>query len=539
MVAVQVFGNDAAVKLAGSQGNFELNVFKPVMIQNLLHSTRLLADACRSFREFCVDGLEADRPRIEELVSRSLMLVTALAPSIGYDKAAEIAKKAHHEGTTLKEAALALGYLTEADYDAGVVPETRWSRRSRPVATGRFRSCTQSDHEPSVQARVAEAGDREREAARWQAVTPGAAVARSRRRPRGRRAPSRSRRSTRRGSNMPSADPGGGPRRGPGAGDVAGHRVDAAPSRPGSAPPPARPGRRGSPTAHRRLDASPAWRCVASGQGPRGEQRPARAKAAAPISNAALALPGREAHRPAARLVPRDVQSIHHSRAASEPRWSVVGDHEHLVADPERRRSSPRSTSGSGSGWRPGPSTNGVRGEVPVDVEEARARDVAVLEARPRSAVTRPSATTGRRRPTTPGCLSRGRKPRRRRRAVPGVFIATPTSPPPARGRSACPPRRRLALVPLDHRPTRAASATGAVPSARSIRSPHPLWKAPARVVPLRERAGDVARGRPAQVGEPQTRARAPSRSRSGSLARFFPRQRSAIPARRGHRARR
>jgi fumarate hydratase class II len=123
MVTVQVFGNDTAVKFAGSQGNFELNVFNPVMIRNLLHSTVLLGDACRNFREFCIEGLEADRERIDELVHRSLMLVTALTPKIGYDKAAEIAKKAHHEGTTLKEAALALGYLSEAEYDEMVVPE--------------------------------------------------------------------------------------------------------------------------------------------------------------------------------------------------------------------------------------------------------------------------------------------------------------------------------------------------------------------------------------------------------------------------------
>jgi fumarate hydratase class II len=123
MVAVQVMGNDTAVKMAGALGNFELNVFKPVMIRNLLHSTRLLADVCRTFREFCVDGLAADRVRIEDLVGRSLMLVTALAPSIGYDKAAEVAKRAHHEGTTLKEAALALGYVTEAEYDDAVRPE--------------------------------------------------------------------------------------------------------------------------------------------------------------------------------------------------------------------------------------------------------------------------------------------------------------------------------------------------------------------------------------------------------------------------------
>jgi fumarate hydratase, class II len=123
MVAVQVLGNDTTIKLAGSQGNFELNVFKPVLIKNLLHSTVLLADASRNFRAFCIEGLEPDRERIHGLVHRSLMLVTALTPHIGYDKAAEIAKKAHHEGTTLKEAALALGYLTEAEYDSMVVPE--------------------------------------------------------------------------------------------------------------------------------------------------------------------------------------------------------------------------------------------------------------------------------------------------------------------------------------------------------------------------------------------------------------------------------
>jgi fumarate hydratase class II len=123
MVATQVMGNDTTIKVAGSQGNFELNVFNPVMIWNLLHSTVLIADACRTFREYCVEGLEADRERIEVLVHRSLMLVTALTPKIGYDKSAEIAKKAHHEGTTLKEAALALGYLTEAEYDEAVVPE--------------------------------------------------------------------------------------------------------------------------------------------------------------------------------------------------------------------------------------------------------------------------------------------------------------------------------------------------------------------------------------------------------------------------------
>ena len=123
MVAVQVFGNDAAVTFAGSQGNFELNVFKPVMAANVLRSTRLLADACDSFREFAVEGLVAERERIAEHVARSLMLVTALSPRIGYDRAAEVAKKAHHEGTTLREAALALGYVSAEEFDELVRPE--------------------------------------------------------------------------------------------------------------------------------------------------------------------------------------------------------------------------------------------------------------------------------------------------------------------------------------------------------------------------------------------------------------------------------
>jgi fumarate hydratase class II len=123
MVCVQVFGNDAAIEFAGSQGNFELNVFKPVMIRNFLHSVRLLADACRTFREFCVEGIHANVERIADLVGRSLMLVTALSPHIGYDKAAEIAKTAHHQGATLKEAAVALGYLTPEQFDEWVRPE--------------------------------------------------------------------------------------------------------------------------------------------------------------------------------------------------------------------------------------------------------------------------------------------------------------------------------------------------------------------------------------------------------------------------------
>ena len=123
MVCVQVLGYDAAIGIAGSQGNFELNVFKPVIAHDLLHAIELLTDSCHSFREFCVSGLEADRVRIDEHVANSLMLVTALTPRIGYDKAAEIAKKAHKEGTTLKAAALALGALDEAEFDTLMQPE--------------------------------------------------------------------------------------------------------------------------------------------------------------------------------------------------------------------------------------------------------------------------------------------------------------------------------------------------------------------------------------------------------------------------------
>jgi fumarate hydratase class II len=123
MVAVQVMGNDTAIALAGSQGNFELNVFKPVIIFNFLHSAELLTDACARFREFCVDGIQANRVRIAELVGRSLMLVTALAPHIGYDRAAAIGMKAHAEGLRLRDAALASGHVTAEQYDRWVRPE--------------------------------------------------------------------------------------------------------------------------------------------------------------------------------------------------------------------------------------------------------------------------------------------------------------------------------------------------------------------------------------------------------------------------------
>jgi fumarate hydratase class II len=128
MVAVQVFGNDAAIGFAGSQGNFELNVFKPVMIHNLLHSIRLIEDACRGFVEFCVDGIELNREQIDKYLNDSLMLVTALNEHIGYDNAAKIAKTAHKQGKNLKETAIELGLLTSEQFDEFVKPE----RMTRP-----------------------------------------------------------------------------------------------------------------------------------------------------------------------------------------------------------------------------------------------------------------------------------------------------------------------------------------------------------------------------------------------------------------------
>ena len=123
MVCAQVIGNDTTISVAGSQGHLQLNVFKPVMIHDLLMSAQLLGDACESFRVNCVEGIEADRQRIRMHLDNSLMLVTALNTRIGYYKAAEIAQKAHREGTTLKEAAVALGYLTPEEFDEAVVPE--------------------------------------------------------------------------------------------------------------------------------------------------------------------------------------------------------------------------------------------------------------------------------------------------------------------------------------------------------------------------------------------------------------------------------
>lgn len=122
MVAVQVIGNDQAIGIAGTQGNFELNVYKPVMIYNLLHSAFLIRDTCAMFTTYCIEGLKPNRKKIDEYVNRSLMLVTALSPKIGYDKAAKIAHLALEEHMTLKEAALKLEYLTEEEYDSIVVP---------------------------------------------------------------------------------------------------------------------------------------------------------------------------------------------------------------------------------------------------------------------------------------------------------------------------------------------------------------------------------------------------------------------------------
>lgn len=123
MVVAQVMGNDATINLAGAQGNFELNVFKPVMIYNFLQSVRLLSDTCRMFNIHCAKGIEPNRAKLEEYMNKSLMLVTALNPHIGYDKAAKIAKNAHHKGITLKESALDLGILTSDEFDKYVRPK--------------------------------------------------------------------------------------------------------------------------------------------------------------------------------------------------------------------------------------------------------------------------------------------------------------------------------------------------------------------------------------------------------------------------------
>jgi len=121
MVTVQVFGNDAAIGFAGSQGNFELNVFKPVMIHNFLHSVRLIHDACHGFVDYCIAGIELNREQIDRYLNDSLMLVTALNQHIGYDNAAKLAKHAHKKGLSLREAAMELGLLTPDQFDDWVV----------------------------------------------------------------------------------------------------------------------------------------------------------------------------------------------------------------------------------------------------------------------------------------------------------------------------------------------------------------------------------------------------------------------------------
>jgi len=132
MLCCQVFGNDVAITMGGASGNFELNVYKPLLAHNFLQSARLLADGMRSFDEHCAQGIEPNRERIGELMERSLMLVTALAPHIGYDRAAQIAKKAQHEGTTLRDAALALGFVTAEQFEQWIVPLAM----TRPDAKG-------------------------------------------------------------------------------------------------------------------------------------------------------------------------------------------------------------------------------------------------------------------------------------------------------------------------------------------------------------------------------------------------------------------
>jgi fumarate hydratase class II len=123
MVCCQVFGNNTTITVAASQGHFELNVFKPVMAYCMLQSIALLSDAARSFTDHCIRGIRADEARIRDLTQRSLMLVTALAPRIGYDNAAKVAKAAHAKGTTLREEAIRLGYVSGAEFDRLVRPE--------------------------------------------------------------------------------------------------------------------------------------------------------------------------------------------------------------------------------------------------------------------------------------------------------------------------------------------------------------------------------------------------------------------------------
>ncbi|MFA4914336.1 MAG: lyase family protein, partial [Burkholderiaceae bacterium] len=132
MLAAQVMGNDVSINIGGASGNFELNVFKPLVIHNFLQSVRLLADGMHSFDQHCASGITANEARIAELVERSLMLVTALNPHIGYDKAAQIAKKAHKEDLSLKASALALGFVTDEQFNEWVVPADMTNAHQKP-----------------------------------------------------------------------------------------------------------------------------------------------------------------------------------------------------------------------------------------------------------------------------------------------------------------------------------------------------------------------------------------------------------------------
>ncbi|MGU0057588.1 lyase family protein [Enterobacter hormaechei] len=137
MLCCQVMGNDVAVNMGGASGNFELNVYRPMVIHSVLQSIRLLADGMESFNEHCAVGIEPNRERMSQLLNESLMLVTALNTHIGYDKAAEIAKKAHKEGLTLKASALALGYLTDAELMPGSDRKRWWAASDNHCATYR------------------------------------------------------------------------------------------------------------------------------------------------------------------------------------------------------------------------------------------------------------------------------------------------------------------------------------------------------------------------------------------------------------------
>jgi fumarate hydratase, class II len=135
MICIQVIGNDNIIAFAGSQGNFELNAMRPIIIKNVLHSSTLLGDACEKFLIYCIEGTTLNRPKIKEFVEESLMLVTALSPIIGYDKAAAIAHKALDENTTLREAAIATGFITAEEFDKVVIPANMVGNPQKDLST--------------------------------------------------------------------------------------------------------------------------------------------------------------------------------------------------------------------------------------------------------------------------------------------------------------------------------------------------------------------------------------------------------------------